>query len=383
MPKRTTSPPTHHRSTTMLNGSHSISYVTFTSYHPHLSIMTTIIQHNSPSSSLMDDISTKSTIYRRHERRLARSYALQTQNDTRPAVVRVLSGLVPALVPPYQPQPSTAAAPTNESATLSEEPENFFESSGLSQSRSTTDPRVLATPTENTSSSISSLFLTTGLIGGASQALFATSSSTRISSSPFAAASSANRVPAPSPTSSASKGMPRLLLNNNLLWTPPSSTATAPAKTGLVQSHAKTAIFLKHGGAIGLLCGTKYVVDRQLAASEDASSASFVASAIAGALVGSLTQGRRRGLARPMLASTLFFGIPDTLLSNHTEETSNVTRCLVNGGSGILASLIYHSSSAPQNTTGFITTTTLSRAIRSAPTAVAVLYIHQQMTNFQ
>ena len=337
----------------------------------------------------MDDISTKSTIYRRHERRLARSYALQTQNDTRPAVVRVLSGLVPALVPPYQqPQPSTTTADAaNESTTLSEESDNFFESSGLSQSSSTTDPPgVLATPTENTSSSISSLFLTTGLIGGASQALFAASSCTRISSSPFvAAASSVNRVPAPSPTSSASKGMPRLLLNNNLLWTPPSSTATAPVKTGLVQSHATTAIFLKHGGALGLLCGTKYVVDRQLApaaASEESSAgSSFVASAIAGALVGSLTQQRRRGLARPMIASTLFFGIPDTLLSNHTEETSNVTRCLVNGGSGMVASLIYHSPSAPQNTSGFITTTTLSRAIRSVPTAAAVLYIHQQMTN--
>ncbi|KAG7360444.1 hypothetical protein IV203_035543 [Nitzschia inconspicua] len=55
-----------------------------------------------PFGSLMN----QSTIYRRHEARLARSYALR--DDPRPAFLRVLSGLplTRIIVPPYQPQQS-------------------------------------------------------------------------------------------------------------------------------------------------------------------------------------------------------------------------------------------------------------------------------------
>ena len=53
-------------------------------------------------SSLKDDLTTKSTIYRRHEARLARSYELR--DDPRPAFLRVLSGLpgFRMIVPPYR-----------------------------------------------------------------------------------------------------------------------------------------------------------------------------------------------------------------------------------------------------------------------------------------
>ncbi|KAG7350806.1 hypothetical protein IV203_010166 [Nitzschia inconspicua] len=55
-----------------------------------------------PFGSLMN----QSTIYRRHEARLARSYALR--DDPRPAFLRVLSGLplTHIIVPPYQPRQS-------------------------------------------------------------------------------------------------------------------------------------------------------------------------------------------------------------------------------------------------------------------------------------
>jgi len=59
-------------------------------------------EKKSSLSSLKDDLTTKSTIYRRHEARLARSYELR--DDPRPAYLRVLSRLpgFRMIVPPYQ-----------------------------------------------------------------------------------------------------------------------------------------------------------------------------------------------------------------------------------------------------------------------------------------
>jgi hypothetical protein len=62
-------------------------------------------EHFLPFVSLMN----QSTIYRRHEARLARSYALR--DDPRPAFLRVLSGLpvTRIIIPPYQPKGSTTS----------------------------------------------------------------------------------------------------------------------------------------------------------------------------------------------------------------------------------------------------------------------------------
>lgn len=56
-------------------------------------------------SSLMN----QSTIYRRHEARLAKTYALK--DDPRPAIIRVMSGLpgLRIIVPPYEPQSTTSS----------------------------------------------------------------------------------------------------------------------------------------------------------------------------------------------------------------------------------------------------------------------------------
>jgi len=60
--------------------------------------------HNETSTlaSLKKKLMTQSTIYKRHEARLARSYALR--DDPRPAFLRVLSGLpiIRIIIPPYQ-----------------------------------------------------------------------------------------------------------------------------------------------------------------------------------------------------------------------------------------------------------------------------------------
>eukprot|EP00533_Pseudo-nitzschia_delicatissima_P003831 CAMPEP_0116095654 /NCGR_PEP_ID=MMETSP0327-20121206/9779_1 /TAXON_ID=44447 /ORGANISM="Pseudo-nitzschia delicatissima, Strain B596" /LENGTH=470 /DNA_ID=CAMNT_0003587337 /DNA_START=63 /DNA_END=1472 /DNA_ORIENTATION=+ len=60
------------------------------------------IQTVRPLSSVRIDFLTRSTIYKRHEARLARSYALR--DDPRPVIVRILSGLpgLQAIFPPYR-----------------------------------------------------------------------------------------------------------------------------------------------------------------------------------------------------------------------------------------------------------------------------------------
>eukprot|EP00533_Pseudo-nitzschia_delicatissima_P012450 CAMPEP_0197278328 /NCGR_PEP_ID=MMETSP1432-20130617/18490_1 /TAXON_ID=44447 /ORGANISM="Pseudo-nitzschia delicatissima, Strain UNC1205" /LENGTH=481 /DNA_ID=CAMNT_0042744683 /DNA_START=13 /DNA_END=1458 /DNA_ORIENTATION=+ len=60
------------------------------------------IQKVRPISSVRIDFLTRSTIYKRHEARLARSYALR--DDPRPVIIRVLSGLpgLQAIFPPYR-----------------------------------------------------------------------------------------------------------------------------------------------------------------------------------------------------------------------------------------------------------------------------------------
>ena len=121
--------------------------------------MTQIMQSNEGSSTMMN----QSTIYRRHEARLARTYALK--DDPRPAAIRVLSGLpgFRMIIPPYQPttSKSTSDNETNDCTGFSQETVFSLSESSLEPASQSSSP--ITTP---------QVIFASAIGGGAAEVLF-------------------------------------------------------------------------------------------------------------------------------------------------------------------------------------------------------------------
>lgn len=160
----------------------------------------------SPLSSLRIDLLTKSTIYKRHEARLSRSYALR--DDPRPSVIRVLSGLpgFRIIFPPYRSESEKLFHRLNEqnhkrkSSTTRVVSGKFSEETLFNRYAETVDNAVGTASTGNNDSSdygnafeperIVQAMLATGFCAGSAEFIFAYGRSgnqlaTSSSASPF------------------------------------------------------------------------------------------------------------------------------------------------------------------------------------------------------
>ena len=210
-------------------------------------------------TTLIADLSTRSTIYQRHEARRVRTLALK--DDPRPAVVRVLSGLpgFRIFVTPYQPSSSSVAPAT-----------------GYVEEQRAARPMTTPAMSRSTPSLLSAAV--GGFAGGFSQYLYSASPRTpSVAVEPAAALA---------------------------LYAP-----TAPSVAPLVVQRAASMSFL---------FGTKAVVQNRLP-----EELSMLGSVAAASLWGSLQWTMsRQPLGRPIAAATLYFVSYDTLKTMTSEKSA-------------------------------------------------------------
>jgi hypothetical protein len=233
----------------------------------------------------------QSTIYRRHEDRLARTYALR--EDPRPAVLRVLSGLpgFRIIVPPYQPDHQHAAqasaAPLQRIGVYSED--TLF---------ATITTEGATTTTTTTTSSPSSVqtalqaMLATAICGGTAEFVFGSASH---SSTPF---KGGKHVYSPFLAHQGDSFGVHLLKRKHF---------PTPSMTGRQIALAAS--------STSILFGTKVWMDEQ-------QSSSLLSSACAGALAGLLNAPSASLLARHVVAATLYFSVYERCKQETTGNNS-------------------------------------------------------------
>ena len=303
-------------------------------------------QEGNQATLRLPNLMTQSTIYRRHEARLAKSYALG-KDDSRPAILRVMS-LLPGLRIIFPPPSSSQQQPSNDSV-----PQNFMSSSAVprigdySESTlfTTTDAdsenhrHQTAAAAKHSSSSHQPVVLqaifTTAATAGIAECLFGSSSYS--SNSPFGGRSHARYSPFASIVPHGDS-VSMQLQNHRHMPKPAAAVAVSGHQIALAAS------------STSILFGTKVLTEQQLhhVNNDVGESSSFVSSAAAGAVVGLFQQlvpaigsspSRQRSfpvqslspttaaaatmISRHMVAATMYFTTYEQLLNNLSSSTSS------------------------------------------------------------
>eukprot|EP00529_Nitzschia_sp_RCC80_P022140 CAMPEP_0113451674 /NCGR_PEP_ID=MMETSP0014_2-20120614/6458_1 /TAXON_ID=2857 /ORGANISM="Nitzschia sp." /LENGTH=497 /DNA_ID=CAMNT_0000343033 /DNA_START=84 /DNA_END=1577 /DNA_ORIENTATION=+ /assembly_acc=CAM_ASM_000159 len=297
------------------------------------SSQSTMASSSSPSVSLtVNNLMNQSTIYRRHEARLAKTYALK--DDPRPAFLRVMSGLpvLKMVVPPYDPNTavasSSSSSPTAAAAAEGSgvdtkatriqhrlgdySEETFYSSSDESSLPTQNDDDAVRHQSSSSSSQLSSStpvqtavqsMIATGVSSVVGQYALAAVGINMIpqqttsmavasssSSSPFAGASQSSFTP----YLSASSHDISLQQNQQYRLNTPRSAAVASSASASSSFKAVMSV----ASSTSVLFGTKVFVDRSLSEATNPSRnnssmfqpTSIVSSAVAGLVVGVIQQ---------------------------------------------------------------------------------------------
>ena len=304
-------------------------------------------QEGNQATLRLPNLMTQSTIYRRHEARLAKSYALG-KDDSRPAILRVMS-LLPGLRIIFPPPSSSQQQPSNDSVS-----QNFMSSSAVprigdySESTlfTTTDAdsenhrHQTAAATSHSSSSRQPVVLqamfTTAATAGIAEYLFGSSSSS--SNSPFGGRPHARYSPFASIVPHGDS-VSMQLQNHRHIPKPTAAVAVSGHQIALAAS------------STSILFGTKVLTEQQLhhVNNDVGESSSFVSSAAAGAVVGLFQQlvpvigsrpSRQRSfpvqslspttaaaaatvIPRHVVAATMYFTTYEQLLNHLSSSTSS------------------------------------------------------------
>jgi hypothetical protein len=350
---------------------------------PNLIVATssTASEHWLPFVSLVN----QSTIYRRHEARLARSYALR--DDPRPAALRVLSGLpgFRIIVPPYQAGESEQLHPSPPRiGDFSEE--TVF--STVDDAQQHNNARITIRSSFTTQQQVLSAMLATLAAGGMGEYLLGGHIASK-AISPFAnsTAQAGNTSYSPFLRANSDSSLGVYLFKRR--QHPVSSIATA-VKPSIAMSAA--------AGSTALLFGSKVLLEQSLLQTTHDNTAtissSLLSSALAGGVVGlanvivsAVVAARRSGtmpsslysttaaagpqnvIGRQMLAATLYFAAYDgvSLLFSSSNEKKSTAQIMTSGAvaGSVQAAVLRHGM--------------ISAAARAAPIHAMVFFAYESM----
>jgi hypothetical protein len=235
---------------------------------------------------------TKSTIYRRHEARLAKSYALQ--EDPRPALLRVLSGLpgFSMLILPYDPASmnNNNSNNNNTSTTTLDAPitgiyseETLFATSESRKAMTSSNGSGPSTNSSATSTKALQAMVAAGMASGVAETLFgAHHHHAAKTATPFSNATTTNHSRVFATLHPTTDGSMSLFMNSSKSARPTLSKVSTAAAT------AARPLLLMSVTSTSLLFGSKTFLQPQRKDGKESSSiiSTVLSSGVAGALVG-------------------------------------------------------------------------------------------------